>query len=824
MTDSIKFIIPQNTFPLEIMDINQWVNWGSRPNKQGVVIAKMPIDPKTGRNAHSNDPATWGSNQDARDGLVRFPGVSGIGFMFSDQDPYCGIDLDKCRDQQTGIVEPWASAIVSDFNSYTEISPSGTGLHVIVRGKLPGNRNRSGKIEMYDKLRYFTMTGIILPGVPLTINDRQEALNRFYDQTFDQKPMPTVTLTRPPSLSDLELFQKIANSAQGAKFARLWQGDTSDYGGDDSAADLALCSILRFWTGGDANRIDALFRQSGLMRQKWGREDYRNRTITAACNAQEFYEPQRSVKSSFTDPVFGHGAVQFPSPLNQIDEWSEPEPLASPELPPVAPMTPEMLPESFRRWLVDISKRMQCPLDFLATGAIVVASSVIGAGCGIRPKVHDDWEVIPNLWGGPVARPSMMKTPALTEVVKILARMEAEEAERFDDLKRFHEAGAEVYKAKREALKSEMSAAAKNKKAARPMDVIQADMASMEPDAEVVRRRFKTHDSTVEKLGELLNQNQRGLLVFRDELTGLLQTWDREDRQSDRAFFLEAWNGNCCFTTDRIGRGTIDIKNTCISILGGMQPGKLQAYLMQAANNLLNDGMVQRFQVLVYPDEPQDWKLIDEKPDRAARDCATVIFKSLAAMDFKQAGAEEVDSERPFFHFNEPGQDLFYEWLTELEGKIRTEENPLLCEHFTKYRSLMPSLALIFHLIDVAGGSNPGPITAHAAAMAADWLDYLETHARRIYSLTGEMGPRAAAALAKKIEQGKLKDGFTPWDVYNKGWSILNTADVVARACEELETAGWLRKEISQPPTGRPKAIYRVNPKMLSKIGEQATS
>lgn len=508
--------------------------------------------------------------------------------------------------------------------------------------------------------------------------------------------------------------------------------------------------------------------------------------------------------------------AEEPAADESADDWPEPLPLASPELPPVAPMTPEMLPEPFRAWLADIARRMQCPLDFVAVGAIVAASSVIGAGCGIRPKIRDDWEVICNLWGGPVARPSMMKTPSLAEVIKILARMEAEEAESFEELKRFHDAGAEALKAKKDALKSEMLAAAKGKKTARAMDIIQADMASMDPGDEVTRRRFKTNDATVEKLGELLNQNPRGLLVFRDELTGLLLSWDREDRQSDRAFFLEAWNGSGSFTTDRIGRGTVDIKNTCLSILGGIQPGKLQAYLFQAAANLTNDGMVQRFQLLVYPDEPAGWKLIDDSPDRPARDRATVIFRALAEMDFRQAGAEGEDDERPFFHFDNAAQGLFYEWLTELEGKIKSEENPLLCEHFAKYRSLMPSLALVFHLIGVAGGASPGPVTAGAAAMAADWVDYLETHARRIYSLILDMGPRSAAALAAKIKEGKVNDGFTARDVYKNHWQILDDPELVAGACDELESLGWIRKESILQTGGRPKVKFFINPKIKS--------
>lgn len=324
---NVNTIIPHNTIPRELQALEQWVNWGPRKNKQGEIINKMPIDPNTGRNAHSNFPATWGKYQQAIEGLNRIRDVSGIGFMFSESDPYCGIDLDKCRNKETGELESWAARIVSEMNSYTELSPSGTGIHIITKGKLPGDRNRSGKIEMYDKLRYFTMTGNILRGSPATINDKQEALNSLYARTFkeDALPQQAKPAPRPLDFSDRELIAKIEASEQGAKFSRLWRGDTLDHGSDDSAADLALCSILRFWTGGDVGRIDSLFRQSGLMRPKWERPDYRARTIEAACKTQEYYDPEQRARESNSgqgitqeeeqDEIQDDSAVPWPEPM-----------------------------------------------------------------------------------------------------------------------------------------------------------------------------------------------------------------------------------------------------------------------------------------------------------------------------------------------------------------------------------------------------------------------------------------------------------------------------------------------------------------------------
>ena len=502
------------------------------------------------------------------------------------------------------------------------------------------------------------------------------------------------------------------------------------------------------------------------------------------------------------------------SPGYGEQEWPNPEEIQS-ELRPVEVLPPEIIPEPFRPWLTDIAHRMQCPLDFVSIGAMVVAGAIIGAGCAIRPKQRDNWTVIPNLWGGIVARPSMLKTPALAEILKPLAALELEAKAEYEDSMGMHEAEKMAHAAERAAIKAEMGKSAKGKPG-RNMDVLKAEIASMKEPEPPTRRRFKTNDTTIEKLGELLNENPRGLLVFRDELVGLLCSWDREDRQQDRAFYLEAWNGYGSFTADRVARGTIDTQNVCLSLLGGIQPGKLTSYLIQSTGDLANDGMIQRFQLLVYPDEPQGWELIDEWPDTEAKNRAFGIIRTLADMDFVTAGATEHEK-RPFFRFTEQGQAVFNEWLTELEIKIRQEDNPIVVEHMAKYRSLMPSIALILHLINVAGGESSGPVSQEAAEMAAAWCEYLESHARRIYRLLGEKGVRAAAELAEKIRAGKVEDEFTIRDIYNrKHWHLLDTKELVQEAVQELVEAGWLREEKIDSTGGRPKQVYCINQKIFS--------
>ena len=217
------------------------------------------------------------------------------------------------------------------------------------------------------------------------------------------------------------------------------------------------------------------------------------------------------------------------------DIWPDPQKLPD-ELPPVPAMVPKMIPDAFRPWLCDIAERMQCPLEFPTVAAIITAGSLIGRQLAIRPKQQDDWTVVPNLWGGAIGRPGIMKTPALDEAKRPLQRLECEALEEHKAQEQAHELQLMVLKAQREKLQKDIKDAMAEGKSACDFE--------MPKEEDLILRRYMVNDSTVEKLGELLNQNPNGLLLFRDELTGWLRTLDREGHENDRAFYLETWNGN----------------------------------------------------------------------------------------------------------------------------------------------------------------------------------------------------------------------------------------------------------------------------------------
>jgi putative DNA primase/helicase len=490
--------------------------------------------------------------------------------------------------------------------------------------------------------------------------------------------------------------------------------------------------------------------------------------------------------------------------------WPDPRSLPD-ELPAVLPFDYGLLPEAFGPWVQDIAERTQCPPDFPAVGAMVALAGVVGRKIGIRPKRLDDWLVIPNLWGAVIGRPGIMKTPALRQPLRPLQRLEIEAKERFDERAAQYEAAKIVADATRKVREDEIRKAIKD---GRNALAIAASIVGAETPAPV-RRRYLVNDSTVEKLGEILNENPNGVTTYRDELVGLLRSLDREGQEGARAFYLEAWAGDGRFTYDRIGRGTIDIEATTVSIIGGIQPGRLSEYLRGAVKGGGDDdGLIQRFQLAVWPDVDTGWVNVDRWPDTPARDRAYAVFTRLDGLDPLAAGAEQDEHDPngiPFLRFTKEAQDVFDGWRAELEKKVRSgDEHPAMEAHLAKYRSLIPSLALLVHLAD----DQTGPVGLAAVQRAIRWGVYLESHARRMYALAVNPDLAAGKALARRIQAGAVPACFALRDLYRNGWSGLADREDAERAVSLLLDLDWLRQETEATP-GRDRKRFFINPKVV---------
>lgn len=270
------FVKPQpvapdfDAIPRRLCALNQWVLWRFDWVEERAEWAKVPYNPWTLNKARANDPTTWGGFETAVAAYTRNQGeFAGIGFEFSAQDEFCGIDFDRCVDAE-GELSPIASHWIGRLGSYTEMSPSGTGVHTIVLAHVgAGRNNQKIGIEIYDSGRYFTFTGRSWHESPLDIVDAQEQVNALLAEVFTPKVEPVKSIS-----SANDLVQLAFRAQNGAKIKALFEGDTSAYAGDDSSADLALCNLLAFYSGGDSQVLDSMFRSSGLMRRKWDEKHY----------------------------------------------------------------------------------------------------------------------------------------------------------------------------------------------------------------------------------------------------------------------------------------------------------------------------------------------------------------------------------------------------------------------------------------------------------------------------------------------------------------------------------------------------------------------
>ena len=296
-----------SAIPEELKRLPNWICWNAVYDEDRGKIKKLPVNPKTGGNAQSNNPDTWTDFYTAVKASEKF---SGIGFMF-DNCEYFGVDIDGIENEiamyKSGDGDNIVSEFVHELQSYSEISQSGKGIHIICKGNLPKNGRRRGNVEMYETGRFFVMTGNSCSEYS-EIKNCTESIKPLHSKYIGggKEPVPRVIHTMNFASAN-DIVKAAANAKNGDKFKSLYSGSysTSEYT-SQSEADMALCQMLAFWTGCDADKMDAIFRQSGLMREKWDRQQsgstYGALTIQKAiAGCTTVYNPKRydySIRSS----------------------------------------------------------------------------------------------------------------------------------------------------------------------------------------------------------------------------------------------------------------------------------------------------------------------------------------------------------------------------------------------------------------------------------------------------------------------------------------------------------------------------------------------
>jgi putative DNA primase/helicase len=624
------------------------------------------------------------------------------------------------------------------------------------------------------------------------------------------RPHRLVTLLEAPETDTVVTREQLEAIAEAGSTTR---GRTSP-GGYDTERLEALRGVL--------NRVGIEIRKEEPFKDKNGGADGRKLALRLcpfcgkADKASIFLFPDHCGFKCFQKPECEdktwNDLCQLYPELAEIDQarsttstenadWQDPQPLGG-ELPAVPPFDEKTLPTALRALATNTSKRMQVPLDFPAIASVLCLAGVVGRRARIQPKVADHlWTVVPNLWGAIVAEPGMMKSPVLRAIAEPLYQIQKSWREDYTARQREFELEKEKAELEMAAWKQQYVKAVKDPTQGlptRPTSELQ----------EPAEKWLLVHDASPEKLHEILCGNPAGVLMERDELSGWLARMGEEGHGGERQFYLMLWNGDTTYSIARIVRGSL-CGECCLSILGGIQPARLRNYLVDAVQDgPQNDGLFQRFQLLIYPDMPEGWTYVDEVPPAKALTEAAQLYYRLVALDPAQPRQ---------YHFSPFAQKLFIDWLTELEHKLRRRGmHPALKSHLSKYRGLMPSLAVLFEMSDAKSGDGLLVSMDHAQQSAA-FCDYLEAHARRIYSMIISPQRAAAAELGQHLTDGWMhaEGKFSVRSVYRNDWRGLGTPEEVRAALEILQDADWVRpQESAGKRTGRPPEVYLINPRL----------
>jgi hypothetical protein len=404
----------------------------------------------------------------------------------------------------------------------------------------------------------------------------------------------------------------------------------------------------------------------------------------------------------------------------------------------------ELLPRALQPWAKDIQYRLQCPADYVGVGIMIGLATAVGNKVTIQPKANDhSWKVVPNLWGLLIGSPSSMKSPAMDASLKHINKMEEMIRQNTDPL---------------------------------------------------AQRRLIVRDATIEKVQILQGLNPTGLLYVQDEISALFRKFEQPSSM-DRQYLLEAFNGNSSYTVDRVSRGSVFIEKNTLSLVGTIQPDVLQSIFM--SQNSSNDGFMQRLQLAVWPDSLEQ-EYVDTLPNEEYEQTAWATFTDLYQTNERT------------LKFCEQAQKVFIDWYKQTIKNIADliqNEQLELANHVTKYRKMVPALAL---LIELAENVDASYIAEDSIIRAVLWANYLITHAKRIYGVQDKVALISQRILDKKQ---RLKEDFSPSEITQNSWSGLVKTDDIKLGIELLVQHNYLIKVDKSigKNGGRPSEKYRWN-------------
>lgn len=812
-------------FPPELRALPRWVCWRKviRDGKS----TKIPVDPHTGSNAAANDPGTWGGFDDAQRRLKADSTLAGLGFMFNG-DGIMGADLDHVIDA-TGNLDPEAARIVADLNTYTERSQSGTGLHMICKASLPeGKGRRKGTVELYCTGRFFVMTGDRWAGTPATIEPRQTEVDSLLARLFPPEKKTEPQAPRAPvSMSDRDLIDKASNAKNGDLFKALWAGQWQGRYDSQSSADAALLGMLRFWAGGDRERSFAMFEKSGLMRDKWKRDDYRESTW-AAIDKGDTYNPDHAPvcvvmgKRLFSFATEAE-AQRFeidnelnPGSLKRVegaalDAWEPPIGFDSPVNLPLFPV--EVLPEPFKAFVSDVAASKQVPADL--PGALVLGAVALAAAKRYRVYIGKSHQEPLNLFLLALLDPGSRKSDTFRACL-----CPVEDAE----IERAHAAAEIIAKARERRAVEEARLAELRKRAGREDDpherrrlTIEAEELAANMTEIPAPPRLLAGDISPEHLATLLCSNNgrmavadaEGALIF--EIIGGKYS---KGGNPNCEIFLKGHAGDAV-RVDRTGRSPDFTRSAALTCILTAQPAILKS--LPAKEQMRGRGLLARFLFSIpagligsrtFGNRPMDAHLVDEY---AAR------LRALLAVELL-----DPDNPEACRRLSLDGDALAI-WAKYADEIERAQAPDGELSHMTDFASKLAGTAArmagILHLMQ-HGPDGPENIAPSTVAGAWALAMYFLKHTKGAFA---ELGTGGDMGLARRVygwiarnrperfTLGRLLHDLRDLD------SVANEA-AIDGAMRILENRSLVRREPDAPksrPGRKSFGAWEVNPAIL---------
>ena len=839
-----------DNIPKELKASPRWVCW--RHEVRDGKPTKVPYCASlVEKRAAVDNPATWSSFAKA---LKHSDEFDGIGYVLALDSGMVGIDLDKCIGAD-GVIEPWAMEIAERMQTYTEISPSGKGLRLWLRGVLPAGGRRKGCFEIYNAGRYLTVTGNHIPDYSSHIEDRQAVLDILYAETFPPKPPQAPRPARAVAemeWSDQELLDKAFTATNGAAIQALWQGDVTGYENDHSRADSALCAHLAFYCGPDGDgRLDYLFRQSGLMRPKWDekhRSDgatYGQITIEGVyAIATEFYEASdyadleavrlaaRGEVSTRVPKCQPRTSLHIPTDLSseQVDadgaeticqpsttfadevETGEGWGVISPIRPDLMPSFPvEALPAVIASYVEDVAKVVQVPVDLAAMSALATLSFAVSRRWDVQ--IRRSYTEPTNLYIATAMEPGSRKSSCFEAIVFPLRAAEK-------DLINADKDDAEIREEARKAADERLGR--KRKELANADDEgkraeISAEIARIKDETPqtAAAPRLLVEDVTTERLVGLLME-QHGSLALISSEGGIFATIGGRysDGQANVDVYLKGHDGEP-YRVDRLNRLPEHLDAVRLAMCLTVQPDVLQ--VLTKKREFRGRGLLGRF-LYAIPADLRGRRLMDPNAPGIDVELHHEYGSVMRCLLMTPPADPANPYERHVVKLSQAALQIHTEYANRIEQQ-QGEEGDLrpFSDWASKLAGRVARIAACFHCLEYCGRSPQSEPVSEEHILAA-WAiaDYLTTHAIRAFDLMTESDSSRDAMKVLEWIRRKKPQQFT---VRKCNRDLQKSLDrkTLGEALNMLALNNYIRAVENRNSNNVRIPTYEVNPLLLDK-------